>query len=211
MPSRERRFIHVPPLQRGEHESFSDPLRPFWGPEYRHRIKQRLSGVCHWAASQGVLMSITGPSSFWLQALLKGVRTAWILLLLWVALALASSISMRAFTVPQGVWFKKGEPTSVSSDYPECLTQKRRSTEAGRKVSHVDKALDQGDPSSKLYRIPPRHRNKLQWSIEGGTSRTLKKRWPPLTGHPAVAPGAQSQLVSLVWGWVLLFLRLWRS
>lgn len=45
------------------------------------------------------------------------------------------------------------------SEYPECLTQKRRSTEAGRKVSHVDKALDQWDPSSKFYRVSPKHRN----------------------------------------------------
>lgn len=115
VPSKERRFIHVPPLWRGEHESFSDPLRAFWGPEYSHRIKQRLSGLCHWAVSQGVLVSITGPSCFWLQSLLQGVRTVWLLLLLWLALALASSIGMRAITVSQGVWFKKGKATSVSS------------------------------------------------------------------------------------------------
>lgn len=200
MPSRERRFIHVPPLRRGDHESFSDPLRPFWGPEYRHRIKQRLSGVCHWAASQGVLSSVTGPSSFWLQALLKGVRTAWILLLLWLALALASSISMRAFTVPQGVWFKKGKATSVSLLTIQSVWHRRggaqkqeeRSptwikhwTNETHHLSSIGYPQDTETNSSEVLKVEHRghsRRDDRHWLVIQPWPQERRANWCPLFG-----------------------------
>lgn len=106
----------------------------------------------------------------------------------------------------------KGERQKCfSSEFLELPTQKRRNTEAGRKVSHLGKVLDWWDPPAKFYRIPPRHINTSSSKVlkveHGGYSRRDGHYWLVIQRWPQELRASWCPL----FGWVLLFLRLWRS